>query len=57
MTIRELYEFCEKQKLLDATIEVCNISVNGCFIGYKPLDEKNISYSVRDDKDTIIVLE
>lgn len=61
MTINELYKFCEERDLLDAKIEVCQISVNGCFIGYKPLKEKDISYSLIDDEhgesEKMIVLE
>lgn len=61
MTINELYKFCKERNLLDAKIKVCQISVNGCFIGYKYLKEKDISYALGDDeygeKEKSIILE
>lgn len=60
MTINELYKFCEERDLLDAKIEVCQISVNGCFIGYKRLKEEDISYALDNEyckMEKLIVLE
>ncbi len=47
MTVEEFYDWCSKQNLYDFKIYVDEISVNGCFIGYKELqpDRIDISYS------------
>ena len=47
MTVEEFYDWCSKQNLYNFKIYVDEISVNGCFVGYKELqsDMIDISYS------------
>ena len=45
MTVQEFYEFCEDSHITDYKIFVDQISLAGCFTGYKELTEKEIDIS------------
>ena len=45
MTIQDFYEFCEDNHITDYKIFVDQISLAGCFIGYKELTAKEIDIS------------
>ena len=42
MTVRELYNFCSARGITDYKIYIDEISVNGCFIGYKEMNRDDI---------------
>lgn len=45
MTVKEFYEFCEDNHITGYKIFVDQISLAGCFTGYKELTEKEIYIS------------
>ena len=46
MTVREFYNFCSTRGITDYKIYIDEISMSGCFVGYKEMnrDEINIGY-------------
>ena len=42
MTVEEFYQYCIKRGVENFAIYVDEISVNGCFIGYKELTNEKI---------------
>lgn len=46
MTVRELYNFCSARGITDYKIYIDEISMSGCFVGYKEMnrDEINIGH-------------
>lgn len=48
MTIQEFYEFCEDNHITNYKIFVDQISLAGCFTGYKELTTKEIDISHKE---------
>lgn len=42
MTVRELYNFCSARGITEYKIYIDEISVNGCFVGYKEMNRDDI---------------
>lgn len=42
MTVRELYNFCSARGITDYKIYIDEISINGCFVGYKEMNRDDI---------------
>lgn len=44
MTVEEFYQFCKEHGITDYKILMDEISINGCFIGFKKVFENNIAF-------------
>ena len=44
MTVRELYNFCSARGITDYKIYIDEISMSGCFVGYKEMNRDDIEY-------------
>ena len=42
MTVRELYNFCSARGITDYKIYIDEISMSGCFVGYKEMNRDDI---------------
>jgi len=48
MTVRELYNFCSARGITDYKIYIDEISVNGCFVGYKEMNRDDIDIAYEE---------